>query len=141
MEKYYKGNIGRINDKTIDFQIIEWWAKDEIEDEGNDENSDNSDNDIDKTKYNIYCFGKTSDGTSVTCKIINFYPFYFVKIPKSSKGNVSTFVDFLKGRLYKYQNCIKEDLCKFIYKKDLYGFRNDTEYKFIKLVFKNMYTK
>jgi len=140
MEKYYQKNIGKTNDKSIDFQILEWWAKDEVEDDGNEDNSDNSDNDIDKTKYNIYCFGKTNNGLSISCKIVNFYPFYFVKIPKNSKGNVSTFIEFLKGRLYKYQNCIKEDLCKFIYKKDLYGFRNDSEYKFIKLVFKNMYT-
>ena len=45
MDKFIKkrGN-GRVESTTLDFQIIEWWAKDEVTDSGEDsDNSDDSD--------------------------------------------------------------------------------------------------
>lgn len=143
MDKYIKKNSVKIStNESIKFQIIEWWAKDEVDDTGNDNDNsedDNSDNDLENTKYNIYCFGKTDNDKTITCKIVNFYPFYYIKIPNNCKGSVNSFIEFLKNRLYKFKSGIKDDLCKFVYKKDLYGFKNDTEYKYIKLVFKNLY--
>lgn len=135
LNKFKKNDIKK---SLIQFQILEWWAKDEVE-TSNESDDEDSDNDINNTQYNIYCFGKTDDNQTITCKIVDFYPFYYIKIPKNSNSSVNTFIDFLKSKLYKYKNCIKEDLCKFVIKKDLYGFKNDTEFKFIKLVFKNLY--
>jgi DNA polymerase elongation subunit (family B)/intein/homing endonuclease len=140
MDKFIKkrGN-GRVESTTLDFQIIEWWAKDEVTDSGEDsDNSDDSDNNM---SYSIYCFGRTADGKSITCKINNYYPFYYIKI--NGGGNTRTlqlFLTYIKNRLYKYSSGLNEDLCEIVKKKDLYGFRNDKYYTYVKLVFKNMYT-
>ena len=144
MDKFIKkrGN-GRVESTTLDFQIIEWWAKDEVTDSGED--SDNSNDSQTNMSYSIYCFGRTADGKSITCKINNYYPFYYIKIngSGSSSGNARTlqlFLTYIKNRLYKYSSGLNEDLCEIVKKKDIYGFRNDKYYTYVKLVFKNMYT-
>lgn len=144
MNDFFKktSSIQQHNISPIKFQILEWWAKDEVESgsgSGSGSDDDNSDDDLNNTKYNIYCFGKTIDNQTITCKIVDYYPFYYIKIPKNCKGTANAFVEFLKGRMYKFKDCIKDNLCKFVVKKDLYGFKNDLEFKYIKLVFKNLY--
>ena len=137
IEKYFpKKSSGKIDTKSsLQFQIIEWWAKDESNEDDSDSEKDNNDTSL---SYSIYCFGRTEDGKSITCKINNFYPFYYIKITSGTKLN--TFVNFVKTKLYRYSDGLNTDLCEIVKKKDIYGFRNDKYYNFIKLSFKNLYT-
>jgi DNA polymerase delta subunit 1 len=151
MEKFYKKNLIHIPDhfykSDIDMQIIEWWAQDE-EDLENDMLSEESDgyngNEINKEVYTIRCFGVTKSGISVTCKITGFKPYYYVKVPSSfTRIHLGHFLKYIESGYMlrnfkeplvkengKHRSCIEQ-------KKDLFGFRNGKEYKYVKLVFNN----
>ena len=131
----------KLNTKTINFQILEWWAKDESDDDDeSDEDSTDGKNDKVVLKYNIYCFGKTEDDKNITCKIVNYQPFYYIKVDDCMNiKNVNIFLDYIEEKLSKiYKYNLLKNKCEFVYKKDIYGFRNDKNYKFIKLVFSNV---
>lgn len=149
-QNYIKKQLESQDD--IEFQIIEWHTQDENEDDTLDDLSSNdSDNNISKCadKYTIRCFGVTSDGISITCKIVNFTPFYYIKVPdRFNKTQLNIFVDFLKnsyqlskvkvnGEITSFADCLLKNKCSIIEKKDLYGFRNGRNYRFIRLVFNN----
>ena len=69
-----KKSSTKIDSKSsLKFQIIEWWAKDESNNQDDSDSENEKDNSL---NYSIYCFGRTDDGKSITCKINNFYPFY-----------------------------------------------------------------
>jgi DNA polymerase elongation subunit (family B) len=151
MEKFYKKNFIHIPDdfykSDIDMQIIEWWAQDE-EDTENDIVSEEldgyNDNETNKEVYTIRCFGVTKSGISVTCKITGFKPYYYVKVPSSfTRIHLNHFLKYIESGYMlknfkeplvkengKHRSCIEQ-------KKDLFGFRNGKEYKYVKLVFNN----
>lgn len=152
ISKFYKKNY--IKKKVVDdieFQIIEWHTQDESEDldESESENSEEKAKLDCKDKYIMRCFGVTSDGISVTCKITGFTPFYYIKVPdKFNKIQLASFIKFVKssyqlskvkvgGNYISYSDCLLESKCALIEKKDLYGFRNGKKYRFIRLVFDN----
>lgn len=145
MESFYKHNLIKIPDdfykNDIEMQIIEWWAQDE-EDEDLEDQDEN--NDLNKDVYTIRCFGVTQSGISVTCKINGFKPFYYIKVPNTfSKIHLGYFLKHIESSYFlksfnqplakengKHRSCIEQ-------KKDLFGFRNGKEYKYVKLVFNN----
>jgi DNA polymerase elongation subunit (family B) len=151
MDKFYKKNLIHIPDdfykSDIDIQIIEWWAQDE-EDIENDILSEDSGGydgkELNKEVYTIRCFGVTKSGISVTCKITGFKPYYYVKVPSSfTKIHLNYFLKYIESGYMlknfkeplvkengKHRSCIEQ-------KKDLFGFRNGKEYKYVKLVFNN----
>jgi len=148
---YIKNTIDIKND--IEFQIIEWHSQDENDalDDTSDESSSNSNYHVRQCheKYVIRCFGVTTEGISITCKINDFTPFYYIKVhDKFSKTQLNVFIEFLKksyqlskvkvnGEYISFSNCLLQDKCALIEKKDLYGFRNGKKYRFIRLVFNN----
>jgi len=144
MDKYKKVNI-RNKKKDIEMQIIEWFAQDESLDESEDSDSDNSCRDI----YTIRAFGMTSEGISVTCKINNFTPFYYVKVSDSfndiNKHHMLEYIESswnLKSKVDNewvkyYSVCLIKPSCKIINRKDLYGFNNGKVEKYLLLVFNN----
>jgi len=139
MDKYYSKRSSDKLESTIDFQIIEWWAKDETSAGSNSD--DDSDGGEEKLTYAMYCFGRTDKGKSITVKINNYSPFYYIKIPGNcSSGYLNLFLNFVKSKLYRYSDGLNEDLCEIVKKKDLFGFRNDKYYNYIKLSFKNLFT-
>lgn len=142
-KSYIKNDIEKNDD--IEFQIIEWHCNDENDDD--DESDNENDNCMDK--YVMRCFGTTLKGISITCKITGFTPFYYIKVSeKFNKMQLSVFIKFMKmsyqlskakiaGNTINYADCLLEDKCAIIEKKDLYGFRNGKKYRFIRLVFNN----
>ncbi len=152
MEKYFKSNLIKINSdfykNDIDFQIIEWWAQDEEtdeddEDDGEDED-DNEDNSKINSSYVIRCFGVTKTGISITCKITNFKPFYYVKVPDTfNRIHLHHFLKYVESgyMLRNFKNPLAKEngklLSSIVEKKDLFGFRNGKKYKYVKLVFNN----
>ena len=144
MERFYKHNLIKIPDdfykNDIEMQIIEWWAQDEEDDDIEDDNQNELNTDV----YTIRCFGVTQSGISVTCKITGFKPFYYIKVPNTfSKIHLGYFLKHIESSYFlksfnqplakengKHRSCIEQ-------KKDLFGFRNGKEYKYVKLVFNN----
>lgn len=152
MEKYFKSNLIEINSdfykNDIDFQIIEWWAQDEEdeEDEENYNSEENSENDDTKinSSYVIRCFGVTKTGVSITCKITNFKPFYYIKVPDTfNRVHLHHFLKYIESgyMLRNFKNPLAKEngkqLSSIVERKDLFGFRNGKKYKFVKLVFNN----
>lgn len=134
----------QIND--IDMHIIEWWAQDEGGDENSTEGSVCSNcGKSDECKcirdeYTIRCFGSTKEGNSVTCKIKGFKPFYYIKVDNSfDKVKLFHLLEFMKASYYlkSFPNGLAKESCAIVKKKDLFGFRNGTYYKYVKLVFTN----
>lgn len=158
MEVFYKKNYKKLKkidckNENLDFQIIEWHAKDESDgsDDGGDDDSSDDDNNVEcKEKYVIRCFGTTSDGHSVTCKINNFTPFYYIKIDDNFKmSDKSKFLSYIEssymmnrknkdGEYHSYYGrCLLKDQCVVVKKKDLYGFNNGKVFSFLRIVFNN----
>lgn len=113
------------------FQAIDWWAKDI-----NIYNDDEADNDLDngyidfdnmpfnlkKRKYIIKIFGRREDGSSISVSVIDFKPFFYVKLED---------VDIINDReKRKYANIhtskglVKEKISKIIEK-----FKNFIEFQ------------
>jgi DNA polymerase elongation subunit (family B) len=141
MERYFNKNEKNIQfvNKELEMQIIEWWAKDEMNDSVNDDSCSDNEEQNDLT-YSIYCFGRSKCGKSVTCKINNYHPFYYIKIPDTRQFSLNTFLSFVQSKLYKNKSSLLKEKCKIVEKKDLFGFRDNKLYKYVKLVFKNIST-
>jgi DNA polymerase elongation subunit (family B) len=146
--KYIKNTISKTDD--LEFQIIEWHTQDEsgvIDDDSSEGSSSSLEKCLDR--YTMRCFGVTTEGISITCKIHSFTPFYYIKVPdRFNKVQLNTFVDFIKksyqlskvkinGEFVSFSDCLLKDKCSIIEKKDLYGFRNGRKYRFLRLVFNN----
>lgn len=147
----YKGNDKNIKKGDIEFQIVEWAAQDESTGEAEAESetdSESADITCDE-RYTIRCFGVTQTGISVTCKITDFTPFFYIKVSDDfNKVKLQRVLNFIEEswQLQKkvdetwvkyYTKCLLKDRCAIVKKRDLYGFTNNTEYKFIRLVFNN----
>jgi len=149
MERYYKRNY--IENKIrgdIEFQIIEWAAQDESTGELDVDSEDSQQQKCDET-YTMRCFGVTQEGVSVTCKITDFTPFFYIKVPDDfSKARLQRMLNFIEEHylLQKkiddswvkyYSTCLLRDRCSIVKKKDLYGFTNGKLFTFVRLVFNN----
>jgi DNA polymerase delta subunit 1 len=147
MERFYKSNLIKIPDdfykNDIEMQIIEWWAQDEEDEEVDDGSEDNVSNEsLNKDVYTIRCFGVTKSGVSVTCRIDGFKPFYYIKVPSTfTKVHLGHFLKHIESSyaLRGFKNPLVRENGKhrsiMEQKKDLFGFRNGKEYRFVKLVF------
>ena len=122
----------------LEFNIIEWFSKD---DETQEENS--NDEVYNEEHYKMYMFGRTEKGESVECIVNNFNPYYYVKIPETTKSDkfiLNSMIKHIKQNYWKtnskkYRNILVDEECEIIRRKDIYGFTNEKEFRFIKLVF------
>lgn len=149
MEKFYKNNYIKTpeNLDDIEFQVIEWVTLDEEPDDCENE-------EICNEIYTMRCIGVTSEGVSITCKITNFTPFYYIKVQgfkqngKIDDFKLSKFLDFIENNYIMqkkvddkyvdfYKGCLLRNKCTIVEKKDLYGFRNGKTYEYIRLTFNN----
>jgi len=97
-------------------------------------------------EYIIHIFGKTIKGESVYCKVVDFTPYFFLKLPEEwNKNKAQSAINKMKKWLksdsnkkvwpYKYKNgLLNIDL---VYKKDPNGFTNDKKFLFALLIFNN----
>ena len=134
----------------MEFQIYDYVEEDiKIED-------DSSETD-DKVKYKtgpideyvIHVFGRTMDDKSVYCKLLNFEPRFFIKMPDSwgkkkgvLKQKIADLKKWLKGndnkKVWKRCRDALIDVQLVSNYKDAIGFTNDKEFYFALLTFKNM---
>ncbi len=139
-------------DKEIIFQIIDWYIpeNDKIQ----------FDPDEEPREYTINIYGKTHDDISICVKVIGFKPYFYIKPPESwetlSDKEFKKKVNELQIKLSedeydaKFKNKItrrpiiskyyKRHLCKLEieYKKDFWGFTNNKEFRYIKIVVKSL---
>ncbi len=150
MDKFYRKTIYNDFDKDKDllFGAIEWWGGDEGY---NLEDIEDAEDRRYNKKYMIRCFGSTERGESVSLKIKNFNPFFYIKMEDDfNKMHLKRFINYIKQHyilkkknedgFYKeyYSDCLLEKECEIIIRKDIYGFQNNREYKFVKLVFNSI---
>jgi len=123
MNKYYRKKIDFTN-KDIEYQILSWEGADVETEDGND------------VKYSIFAFGVDKDGNSVCTEFTDFTPFFYVKVSRNwDKKRLKQLERVIKSKLWDRKHHLIS--CKYIYKKDIYGFNNDKEFKYIQFIFDN----
>ncbi len=117
---------------TLIFQPIDWSEHDIIKDFDMEELDQVSDKfEYDKLSYSVFITGSTLEGKSVCVKVENYKPYFYIKVPESRQ---LTFINTLKEKCK-----INKKLSNFQeYKKEFFGFTNNEQYKFAKLVFDSL---
>lgn len=112
--------------ESISFQIVNWQAFDF---DYNDED------DSGQQKYLIKLYGTNAQGESVSVNVLNFTPFFFIKINHSIS---SLFIQRLKDYIVtKMPHQCRDDFldAKLLKKKDFWGFQNNEKFNFIRISF------
>ena len=119
------------NIQDLVFQVIGWNAIDfEYNEETEERESAN--------KYLIKMFGVTEQGQSVSVNILDFTPYFFIKINhKVDKYTCTHLCEYIVGKLpYALKNSIID--VKIVKKKDFWGFTNGNKFTFARFKFKNL---
>ena len=139
------------NDKPIIFQITDWFIPDNDKNKLEYETSE---------KYSIYIYGTTDDNITVCTKVINFQPFFYIKPPpewqeldsRRFKEKVSelqrrlledSYDNKFKGKVYHNRiinsnNKEYFEKIEIVNKKDFWGFTNNKDFKFLKIIVSSM---
>uniref|UniRef100_A0A6C0FBH7 DNA-directed DNA polymerase n=1 Tax=viral metagenome TaxID=1070528 RepID=A0A6C0FBH7_9ZZZZ len=120
----------------MEFQCISWYASD-VE----------SDLDEELMQYKIYIFGRTKEGKSI-CVNTKFNPYFFVECPQTwTTGDLQYFKRYIIEKLRyageKDHETYTLESADFVTRKKFYGFTNNENFKFIRLIFtsKKAFTK
>jgi DNA polymerase elongation subunit (family B) len=124
----------------LKFQIVSWHTCDHEYKEESD-----SDSESEAPKQNTYnknylvkVFGVTAEGYSVSLNLLDFTPYFFIKIPFAINDfSCPRFRDFLVAML---PGNLRESLIsvKLIKKQDFYGFHNGKKFNFIRFTFNSL---
>tara|TARA_B110000261_G_scaffold160671_2_gene200707 strand:+ start:1069 stop:6435 length:5367 start_codon:yes stop_codon:yes gene_type:complete len=125
---------GKISIRLFDFRIYNEDLSEESDDEGETKQYIEK---KDKKETIIQMFGMNEEGETFAINVMNFKPFFYVKVPLY--WDLSNMKDFERKVNKKIGNYYSESVNKFklITKKKLYGFDNNKYYNFIKISFKN----
>ena len=138
---YRKKKLHQENE--LNFQAFEWLEMDSPVE------TDEIDGE-EQLKYTIKIFGVTENGDSVLCNVLNFTPFFYVKVPFNwGQNDVREFIDNLcstptyryrapYNNLFKFKKNILIDKCVLQIKKDFLGFNNGKQCRFLRLTFDNL---
>jgi DNA polymerase elongation subunit (family B) len=114
----------------MEFQIIDWFCRDEKSNRLVDDNTINE-------GYVIHLFGCNEQGESVHAKIKNFKPYFFIKVPKwFKKRHVEILQDYLKQEIY-YKHRENIVSCQLQKRTDFNGYHPEPE-KFVVVHFHNL---
>lgn len=108
--------------KDLEFQVIDFYTKD-IREKG----------------FVIYLFGVTPEGESVCCEVLNYKPYFYVRIPSNfSLQQIDGFQRLIKNSIHKYQQPhiptgLKQS--RFHTGKIAYGFRGNQTDRFLRFDF------
>jgi len=129
----------------MEFQIYDYVENDEKIDNDEDENEDEESPKDKLLEYIIHVFGRTMNDKSVYCRVKNFTPHFYIKLPSSwsvivAKNNIKIMENWFKSyenkKVWKkWRNGLIN--MQFVSKKYAIGFTNDKEYNFARLVFNN----
>ncbi len=126
MNAIYRSNkIEWKHGKAVKFQITSWNWIDKFDEFANE------------TRFEIQLFGVTKQGYSVGANVIDFKPYFYIKVDDDwTDSDVRSFVNVINDKVWHKR---KDDLIghTLLKRKDLYGFTNDKLFKYVKLIFKN----
>jgi len=130
------------NKSDFIFQAIEWIADDVVNEEDDDGSDEEGQFKINDGFYTIRVFGMTENSESVSVKIRNFTPFFYVRVPfevqeKFSNKHLKYLVFDMKEKVFKKY---KESLVssEIVLRKEFYGFTNEENIKFIRFRFQSL---
>jgi DNA polymerase elongation subunit (family B) len=90
--------------------------------------------DDEEKRFIIRFFGRTNTGLSLTVSVVNFFPFFYVKIPRSwTSVNVKKFILGMKG-MSKEHGAYIFDYTPMEW-KEFYGFKADKKFNFLMIRF------
>jgi DNA polymerase elongation subunit (family B) len=120
-------------DGALEFQIVSWHTCD-FEYSADDDDATVDDNE----RYLVKVFGVTTDGMSVGMNILNFTPFFFVKVThRVDKMILERFREYMVTKLpCRLQNSLIN--VKLMKKKDFWGFHNGETFSFLRFTFKSL---
>ena len=125
--------------KAVKMQIVSWHTCDYDYNADDDVNDDDA-NECEDGRYLIKMFGVTEEGQSVSVNVLNFTPFFFIKVVDSKKCN-RLFLESLREQLVnELPFHLKASLIgvKFMRKKDFWGFHNGENFNFVRITFKSI---
>lgn len=129
-----------------EFQLYDWMEDHETEEVDSDD--EESEEEKDKNlHYIIHTFGRTMDGKSVYMKIVNYTPYFYIKLPEKwkkseAKGKINQIFNYLTSNMNKkvwkkFRSClINMDVVE---KMTPEGFTNGKKFLFGRLIFNNSY--
>jgi DNA polymerase elongation subunit (family B) len=89
-------------------------------------------------QYVIRIFGRTLEDKTISVKVNNFEPFFYVKIPDTWRQHViNKYIELIKYKVYPkiYKNSLTR--YKTVERHEFYGFTNYKLFNFIRLTFNN----
>ena len=138
MDKYYRNKVTIPKNEPLRFQILSWETFDKSIEEDSEDSED--------LEYKIYAFGITDKEHSICVEINDYTPYFYAKIPNDLQNSWSDFKtkqleQYLKKKLFRFKDSLLK--VSVVLKKDLDGFTNEENFKFIKIITKNekTYTK
>jgi DNA polymerase elongation subunit (family B) len=134
---------------NLQFQIVSWYTCDhdysDDEDESDEEVGEASKagkatggGSFEVGKYLAKVFGVTATGESVSLNLLNYTPYFFIKIHhRLDRMFIERLREFVVTKL---PFNLKQSLLnvKYMKKKDFWGFYNNEEFSFIRFTFKNL---
>jgi DNA polymerase elongation subunit (family B) len=133
----------------IKVQAMDWFNRNEKITVEYEHEDDGSIEECEETQYVIYMYGITENGETITARITDYTPYFYVKMPEKMAEHVfekildeSIESNFNKSK--QGENMFeryKKDLieCTFCNKIDFWGFQNKQKSKFARLTFRNTY--
>ena len=129
----------------IEFQIYDFIEDHETIDTESDTEESNEIPEL--PKYIIHVFGRTADDKSVYCKVRNFNPYFYIKLPtKWKQDTIKTKIKLLESWLLSSNNKkvwkkFRQGLIKVdhVVKMDAIGFTNYKKFNFAVLMFENTF--
>ena len=113
--------IIRPSEDDVYCNIIDWYS----ENVGDDEDK----------RFIIRFFGRTNTGLSITVSVYDFFPYFFVKVPKTwTSTDLQKFINGLKGMSKDHgANILDYSIQAW---KEFYGFKADQKFSFLMIRFK-----
>lgn len=118
-------------------QTIKWEECQEVVEEENKEQEQENNKKNRKYVFKIRAFGRDKNNKSYYVSIINYKPYFYVKIPDSwNNEKVRTYINHINKKLG--ENKIQD--YKIVKRCDLYGFTAEKKFKFVKLIFNDKWS-
>ena len=146
----------------LEFQIIDWYIPESDKStrqhsvkytEPNYDDDANDDAQKAHLKYDMYMFGSTNEGHSVTVKVTGFYPYFYVKLPQKywdysedslETLRVQTKHELLRGTYGGWKGSKPIDVfpkgtegelkdVRIVMRKDFWGFSNGRSFPFLEV--------
>jgi DNA polymerase elongation subunit (family B) len=149
-------------DGALEFQVVDWFVPENDKSKQRREQEARRLNggtwirpDVPKApaEYEIFMFGVTEQGATVTVKVTGFRPYFYIKVPNSwTKREVEKLHELLytevemktyRGDTYRappIKKSLKDHLVKLklMERKDFWGFTNGADFKFVQIAVKSL---